>query len=84
MDVTDFQETHKVGVTYVPTFGPLASRPSRIPPPPSQLKSNQRQRLPFPSEPRQQELVNSMIGDLSAAEMETFLTGFTQWDNRYP
>jgi leucyl aminopeptidase len=44
---------------------------------------NSHQKLSFPSEPMQQELVNSMLGDLSAAEMEEFLTGFTQWPNRY-
>jgi len=47
------------------------------------LTANPRARVTFPSEPVQQELVGSMIGQLSAAEMETFLTGFTQWPDRY-
>ncbi len=41
------------------------------------------QRVSFPAAPQQQELVNSMLGDLSEEEMATFLRGFTQWTDRY-
>jgi len=44
---------------------------------------NTHKKLAFPTQPQQQDLVNSMLGDLSAVEMEAFLTGFTQWPNRY-
>jgi leucyl aminopeptidase len=47
------------------------------------VKSAQHQKATFPTAPRQQELVNSMIGDLSATEMEDFLTAFSQWNDRY-
>jgi len=48
-----------------------------------EITMNSHKKLAFPTTPQQQTMVKSMLGDLSAEEMEKFLTGFTQWPQRY-